>query len=753
MILLRCLLLSLILSVVLLLLPGTAAHAQVTKLPLLQNTLGGGDDPNKNLPRPEPTDLHGGWWHYFDIEDQAERQKRIESVIERLRALLTELPEANVSDAAAFVELIQANLQALPEARDQPTPKPPPPPAYAERYTLQQILNIAQRLRTTQARQKIMAVDVEAAERAVEASNEKLDTELAAYLDLSTSDPKRTMLGLRIMAERLSLILAQERLRVDKGERQATEVLIKQLSEEQAIARERLTAESDDLERLKSALLESEQNIEQAHAQTIRAQTGASKIIGNEPSDKATGAYRQQHAINAEVEEAAARLERFKLLTEQALVSLLLNADLDTEQLRDQLTHWEDELSLISKQAQVWRENSERERERTSNAMTREQIQTPENNSTQFIALLNQNRFSLAQETLLNIKLLQDAIAEINLIIQLVDSELLRKEGQLRDWLAWVQQRMQQVWAVVSAGINESLFKIGETPVTALGLLRIVLILTIAWLLSHWLRHALAKLGARGDGSNLPAYYTVGRLSHYLLIIIGFMVGLSSIGMDFTNFALVAGALAIGIGFGLQAIVNNFISGLILLFERSLKVGDFVELASGVTGEVKAINVRSTQIKTNENIDIVVPNSEFMNTNVINWTLQEPSRRVHYPFRVAFGFDKDIVRKAGLEAAEKVPHTLSGIPGKNPQVWLVGYGDNGYNFELVVWLTPSAVKRPQAVQAAYYWELETALRKYAVEVPVPQRDLRLRNGPGEYVPWANGSALVGMGAMAGERKN
>jgi small-conductance mechanosensitive channel len=198
--------------------------------------------------------------------------------------------------------------------------------------------------------------------------------------------------------------------------------------------------------------------------------------------------------------------------------------------------------------------------------------------------------------------------------------------------------------------------------------------------------------------------------------------------MDFTNFALVAGALAIGIGFGLQAIVNNFISGLILLFERSLKVGDFVQLASGVHGEVKAINVRSTQIKTNENIDIVVPNSEFMNTNVINWTLQEPYMRVHYPFRVAFGVEKEKVRKAGLEAAEKVTHTLSGIPGKNPQVWMTGFGENGYNFELVVWLTPSAVKRPSAVRATYYWELETALRKYGVEVPIPQRDLYLRGG-------------------------
>ena len=712
-----------------------SSYAQVGSLPLLRNTLTGNtDDSHKNIPRPEPTALQGGWWHYFDTDNKELLSEHINAVIERLNALLTELPESTASEARAFVELIQANLEALPEARAQPTPKPPPPPAYLDHYPLQQLLVIASRLRAAQAQYKIMAVDVEAAERAVDAISKTLDTELAAYLELAASDPKRVILGLQIMAERSSLIVAEQRLRVNKGDLQATTVFIEQLKDEQAIARQRLVAQPDELDRLRVAIREAEQDLEKAHSQYIKAQTGASKIIGNEPSDKATGLYRQQRAINAAVAEAATKAQLLKLRSEQALLSLLLDVSLDTELLRQNLVTWSSELSTLSKQAQSWQESSERERERTGAVMTAGQPLAGDNSVTQFLGLLNQNRFSLAQETLVDIKRLQDAIEEVNLVLQLVDSQLLRKEGKLRDWLAWFQQSAQRLWGIASEGINESLFKIGETPVTALGLLRIVLILTIAWLISHWLRRALTKLGARGDGSNLPAYYTVGRLSHYLFIIIGFMVGLSSIGMDFTNFALVAGALAIGIGFGLQAIVNNFISGLILLFERSLKVGDFVELASGVTGEVKAINVRSTQIKTNENIDIVVPNSEFMNTNVINWTLQEPFRRVHYPFRVAFGCDKDLVRKAGLEAVEKLSHTLSGIPGKNPQVWLVGYGENGYNFELVVWLTPSAVKRPQAVRAAYYWELETALRKYEIEVPVPQRDLRLRQGFETAVP-------------------
>jgi small-conductance mechanosensitive channel len=159
-------------------------------------------------------------------------------------------------------------------------------------------------------------------------------------------------------------------------------------------------------------------------------------------------------------------------------------------------------------------------------------------------------------------------------------------------------------------------------------------------------------------------------------------------------------------------------------------VGDFVELESGVTGEVKEINMRSTLITTNDNIDILVPNSEFVGGRVTSWTLREVQRRVHIPFGVAYGSDKERVRKAVLEAADNVPWTLHKVKGRQPQVWLVNFGDSSLDFELVAWLTPEAVKRPGAVQAAYLWEIETRLREYGIEIPFPQRDLHLRSGFG-----------------------
>ena len=278
-----------------------------------------------------------------------------------------------------------------------------------------------------------------------------------------------------------------------------------------------------------------------------------------------------------------------------------------------------------------------------------------------------------------------------------------------------------------SALLNYSLFEVGEAAITLGGVLRVLGILLAAWFASKWLRLGQDRYGKRRPEVSRPALYAAGRVLHYLLIAIGISLALSAIGLDLTKIAFFASALGVGIGFGLQGVVNNFFSGLILLFERSLKIGDFVELESGVTGEVTDISIRATRITTNDNIDILVPNSEFVNGRVTSWTLRETARRIKVKFGVAYGSDKELVKKAALEAAEAVPFTLANEGPRRSQVWLVNFGDSSLDFQLVVWLTADAVKRPGAVQAAYYWALEDALLKYGINIPFPQRDLHIRS--------------------------
>lgn len=289
------------------------------------------------------------------------------------------------------------------------------------------------------------------------------------------------------------------------------------------------------------------------------------------------------------------------------------------------------------------------------------------------------------------------------------------------------QHGFAAVWEEVTDVLGFRLIHTSGVEITVGGVLTGLLVLLVLWFVTRVARRSFVRYQSRHKNASRAAIYTVSRITHYLLLVIGVLIALSVAGIPMSKFELFAGALGVGLGFGLQAIFNNFVSGLIILFERSLKVGDFVELASGIHGEVRDIQIRSTRVTTNDNIDILVPNSEFVNKQVVNWTLREVSRRLHVPFGVAYGADKDVVKKAGLEAAAEVPFTLAQDGKRKPQVWLTGFGDSSLNFELVVWLTADATKRPAGVTAAYNWALHTALQKHDIEIPFPQRDLNMRS--------------------------
>ncbi len=311
------------------------------------------------------------------------------------------------------------------------------------------------------------------------------------------------------------------------------------------------------------------------------------------------------------------------------------------------------------------------------------------------------------------------------------------EDAERKQWLAntsWLRQKLSnfgQIWkdfsSTVGTVLNYGFFTVGETKITLGGIGRLLLIFLIAWFSSKWLRSGLARYGERLANTSRPALYSLGRVLHYVILALGLSIALSSIGLDLSKIAIFASALGVGIGFGLQTIVSNFISGLILLFERSLKLGDFVELASGVHGSVSDISIRATRITTNDNIDILVPNSEFINGQVTNWTLRDARRRIKIPFGVAYGSDKELVKRAALEAAASVPFTLATEGPNRAQVWLVAFGASSLDFKLVIWLTPDAVYRPGAVHAAYCWALDDALRKHEIEVPFPQMDVHLRS--------------------------
>lgn len=237
---------------------------------------------------------------------------------------------------------------------------------------------------------------------------------------------------------------------------------------------------------------------------------------------------------------------------------------------------------------------------------------------------------------------------------------------------------------------------------------------------------ALARL-RRKSQTGRPLIYIVEKLVGYGVVFAGILVALSTLGVDLTSLTVFAGALGVGVGLGLQGVVREFVSGLVAIFDSQIQVGDFIELENGVRGEIIEVGPRATRVRTNDGVHVVIPNSRLIENQVINWTLKGGTRRIHVPFSVAYGVDRAKVRDVVMEAARAVPFTLPDEGNRKTQVWLTGFGDSALNFQLVVWPTVEAVRRPSAMNAAYAWAIADALDGAGIEIPFPQLDLRVRS--------------------------
>ena len=516
--------------------------------------------------------------------------------------------------------------------------------------------------------------------------------------------------------------IATRRLAILTESAEYAEAYAEDIAARVELARERLATDADAaaLAGLIVAVAEHEDAVATAEERAREAQIAASSLDVDTAQGRSGQRLQQQRALDAEVEFALARAALAEAEARRFWTELEVDAAPDLVVIEDKSLDWAELVREIRGALPEWKRQTEDELLAVQGAgrdgLGRAALRT-----------LDQ-RIGTAQETLGHIGDLDDATADLELLMTAVDDSVADYSGAFQQWLGNLDRTIRRTWIRFTELGGRTLFSVGETPVTSSDIAQAFVILIIAWLLSRGIRLIIRRVGRKESPGTQASLYTLSRLSHYTIIIVALFIALTSIGLDFTNLALVAGALSVGIGFGLQSIVNNFVSGLIILFERTLRVGDYIELDTGLTGTVKAINVRSTLINTNDNIDIVVPNSEFVSTKLTNWTLGEHILRVRIPFGVAYGSDKELVRKAAIEACENVPYTLTHMRGREPDVWLVEYGDNSLNFLLLVWVNRQGARRPTRTRAAYLWALEDKLTEYGIEIPFPQRDLHLRSG-------------------------
>lgn len=271
--------------------------------------------------------------------------------------------------------------------------------------------------------------------------------------------------------------------------------------------------------------------------------------------------------------------------------------------------------------------------------------------------------------------------------------------------------------------LNYQLFQLGGTSFTVILLLLLIAGLVLIFVLSKYLQRLVAQHLLKRTRLDVGAREAVGTMVRYIAVILGFLILLPTAGIDLSVLAVVAGAVGIGVGFGLQTIADNFISGIIIMFERPIKVGDRIEVGD-VHGQVTAIKARATTVLTNDNISVIVPNSRFISENVVNWTHSGELVRFRVEVGVAYGSDVNLVNRVLLDAARKCPDVLA---DPEPTVRLKEFGDSALVFELLVWSSTLVQRRGKLLSDVNYLVHEALLANDIV-IPFPQRDLHLRSG-------------------------
>jgi len=267
------------------------------------------------------------------------------------------------------------------------------------------------------------------------------------------------------------------------------------------------------------------------------------------------------------------------------------------------------------------------------------------------------------------------------------------------------------------------LLTLGANQVTILTIIYLVVLSVLLLYLSGKLRKWIVEQFLSRTRMDIGARQATGSIIRYFVIAVGFIIILQTAGIDLTALNVLAGAVGIGVGFGLQNIVNNFVSGLIILFERPIKVGDRL-VVGNVEGDVVRVGGRSTEVVTNDNITIIVPNSKFITENVINWSHNDRKVRFRIPVSVAYGSDVRLVERLLLEVAAGDPDVLD---NPAPGVRLMEFGDSGILFELRAWST-TLIHRKGLLVSNLNFAILAKFTEHGIVIPFPQRDLRIREG-------------------------
>ena len=287
-----------------------------------------------------------------------------------------------------------------------------------------------------------------------------------------------------------------------------------------------------------------------------------------------------------------------------------------------------------------------------------------------------------------------------------------------------VETQVEKLWKLT----KQPIFTINDTPITIIKLITALLIFIIGFFIGSFYKRQIKRLTLKNNAITNSTSIILSNLGYYLIFIITFFIVLKVMGIDLSSIALVAGALSVGIGFGLQNIISNFVSGIILMLEKSIKLGDYIQLDENIRGKVVDIKMRAITINTNSNIDIIVPNQDLIQNHVINWTMNDKIRRFEIPFGVAYGTNPKEVEEVVLSAVKNSGFKDIYITKERfTRVVMTGMGDSSVDFELFVWIRGKEILYPKRTVSRFLTLIYDTLNENNIEIPFPQQDIHIRS--------------------------
>jgi len=301
-----------------------------------------------------------------------------------------------------------------------------------------------------------------------------------------------------------------------------------------------------------------------------------------------------------------------------------------------------------------------------------------------------------------------------------------RKIGAFKAFLKEAEGNISQMAEITWHFIRKPLFRVGGVRTSIFDIVLAIFIFVLGVYVGNIYKKHI-KTSNLGKNFTLSTRTILGNVGYYAIVLITFFISLRIIGVNLSSLTVILGALSVGVGFGLQNMVSNLISGIILMLENSIRVGDYIEVSDNLRGTVKDIQIRSTTIITNDNIEVIIPNQTLFQNNVINWTLTEKVRRFRIPFGVAYGTDVDKVKRVVLDALEKSGiNYIKDVPGKTPEIRMIAMSSSSIDFNLDVWVEGDDVIYPRRTTSKFLIMIYKALNENGITIPFPQLDIHVK---------------------------